>query len=168
MNKLWHPFFAAFLLLTAGPAFADEASFLESIAGNWSGRGTVKLRIDRSPINVNCNLGSQANGPALSMSGTCRGLVVVSRSISADLRARGTRYSGTYVGPQGGRSALSGSRRGNTINLAVRWAKEVNGDHSATMTIRKTGDNRLTLTTIDKDPATGRSVVTSEINLRRR
>ncbi|WEX75793.1 hypothetical protein PYH37_000952 [Sinorhizobium numidicum] len=156
------------LPLTAGPAFPDEAPFLESLQGEWTGRGTVRLRLDRSPMTVSCNIASSASGPSLTMRGTCRALVLVSRTIAADLRAAGERYSGVYIGPQGGRSALSGQRRGNTINLAVRWAKIVNGDHSANMQIRKVGSNRITLATIDTDLATGKSVVTSEINLRRR
>ena len=45
--------------------------------------------------------------------------------------------------------------------------KEVNGDRSAKLRLEKVGDNGMRLTTIDTDPATGKSVVISEINLRR-
>ena len=51
--------------------------------------------------------------------------------------------------------------------LAICWAKEVNGDRSARMTIEKIGSNGLRLTTVDTDPKTGKSVVTSQIDLRR-
>jgi hypothetical protein len=36
------------------------------------------------------------------------------------------------------------------------------------MIIRKVGNNGLNLSTIDRDPATGKTVVTSEIDLQRR
>ncbi len=58
-------------------------------------------------------------------------------------------------------------RSGNAIKLAILWAKEVNGDRSARMTIEKIGSNGMRLTTIDTDPKTGKGIVTSQINLRR-
>jgi len=59
------------------------------------------------------------------------------------------------------------SRSGNAINLGIRWAKDVNGDRKAQMTVEKVGENGMTLTTVDVDPESGKSVVTSQINLRR-
>jgi hypothetical protein len=64
--------------------------------------------------------------------------------------------------------AIGNTQRRYTINLAVRWAKEVNGDFAANMLIRKTGENGLSLLTIDRDPKTGRNVMTSDIVLQRR
>ncbi|MDE1994327.1 MAG: hypothetical protein KGI75_17620 [Rhizobiaceae bacterium] len=155
------------LALLPVTGLAAESDFLQYLQGRWNGSGTVVRRIGTAPINVNCSLTSTAKGPSLSMKGQCRGLLVVSRSISADITANGTRYTGVYVGPSGGRSALSGSRQGNTINLNVRWAKLVNGDHDATMTITRVGNNGLALQTIDRDPGTGKSLVTSDIKLQR-
>lgn len=146
---------------------AAEGDFLRTLEGSWSGKGTVLTRIGARPINVSCNLESTAGTSTLSMQGTCRGLLVVQRNISADLKASGSRYSGTYVGPAGQPSALSGSRQGNAINLGVRWAKVTNGDRAATMTIERIGNDRLRLQTIDNDPSSGRQVVTSRIDLSR-
>ena len=167
MERLIRLLLAVPLLLLPGAASAQEASFLHSLQGDWSGTGSVRPRISASPINVSCSFALQADGSALSMNGACRGLLVVRRAIGADLQASGSRYRGTYVGPAGIPSALSGSRQGNAINLSVRWGREVNGDRRADMTIRKVGNTGLTLTTTDRDPATGQQVVTSEINLRR-
>jgi hypothetical protein len=147
---------------------ADEANFLNSLHGNWAGRGTVTTRIGSKPISVSCTFTSSGSVNGLSMNGNCRGLLIINRAISANLQATGSRYSGVYVGPSGGRSALSGSRTGDAINLAVRWAKEVNGDYAANMVIRKVGANNLDLTTNDRDPKTGNNVVTSDITLQRR
>ncbi|WP_288427036.1 hypothetical protein [uncultured Agrobacterium sp.] len=153
--------------LIAAPAFADESAFLSSLSGSWKGSGTVTTRIGSKPVNVNCTFLSTASGPSLQMNGTCRGFVVVRRAISADLSARGNRYSGNYVGPSGRPSALSGSRRGDAINLTVRWNKDINGDRVAGMTISKVGTNGLRLRTTDKDGANGPTVVTADIRLTR-
>ena len=92
---------------------------------------------------------------------------MVSRAIGADLKTSGARYSGSYTGAGTGKAGLNGSRSGNAINLGIRWSKDVNGDRDARLTVRKVGANGMTLTTVDVDPATGKDVVTSEINLRR-
>lgn len=153
--------------LIAGSAEADERPFLESLKGSWTGKGTVTTRIGASPTNVSCSFNSSASGTSLSMDGTCRGFVVIQRAISANLNANGGRYSGTYLGPSGRPSSLSGSRQGDAINLNVRWSRDINGDRVANMTIQKVGSTGLRLRTTDKDPSTGKTVVTSDINLTR-
>ena len=158
---------AASMLFAASAAQATEAAFLESLDGNWSGKGTVKVRTDSSPVNVTCKFDSDATETSLSLDGNCRGLVIVSRAIGADLKANGSKYSGSYVGAGTGTAGLSGSRSGNAINLGIAWAKDVNGDRKAQMTVEKVGDNGMKLTTVDVDPETGKRVVTSAITLAR-
>lgn len=152
-------------LFVAQPAAADESTFLSSLEGKWTGKGTVITHIGAPAINVNCSLNSDADRTALRMSGTCRGLVVIKRAIAADIAAKGARYSGSYTGPSGRPSSLSGSRNGNAINLTVRWNRDINGDRVAAMTIEKVGANGLRLRTTDKDGKTGKTVVTSDIQL---
>lgn len=154
-------------ICAAVPTYADESGFLKPLNGNWTGTGKVFRKIGGPPINVSCKFNIRAPGTSISMKGTCRGLLVISRAISAQLTASGNRYSGTYTGPSGATSQLSGGRQGNIINLAVRWTRLVNGDRDASMTIRRQGSSQLTLRTIDKDLSSDKSVVTSEINLRR-
>ena len=164
------------LFMTAGLVCAaqaqasasEETAFLKSLEGNWAGSGTVKPRIGSAPIGVRCSFETRENADALSMQGTCRGMILISRSIGADIKVDGTRYSGVYIGPAGGRSALSGSRQGEAINLAIRWANEVNGDRNANLTVERVGSTGMVLKTVDTDPASGEAVVTSEINLQRR
>ena len=158
---------AAAMCFAVSAAYADEADFLNSLDGNWSGKGTVKVRTNSSPIDVTCKFNSDATDTSLSLDGNCRGMVIVSRAIGADLKADGTKYSGSYVGAGTGTAGLSGSRSGNAINLGIRWAKEVNGDRKARMTVEKVGENGMKLTTVDVDPETGKNVVTSQINLSR-
>ncbi|NTJ65187.1 hypothetical protein G6M50_30875 [Agrobacterium rhizogenes] len=155
------------VLHAAVPAAADESGFLKPLDGNWTGTGKILREIGSSPINVACKFNISASSASISMKGNCRGLLIINRAISAQLTARGNRYSGTYTGPSGATSQLSGSRQGDVISLAVRWARLVNGDRDANMTIRRQGDSQLTLRTIDKNLSSGKSVVTSEINLRR-
>lgn len=95
-------------------------------------------------------------------------MVILSRAISADLTIADGRYSGSYIGAGTGKAGLSGKRVGDKINLGIKWAKEVNGDRTANMTIEKVGSQGMSLTTVDKDPATGESVITSRIDLRRK
>ena len=154
-------------LLAATALQASEAAFLEGLAGNWTGKGTVRVRADSSPITVNCKFNSDATASSLSLAGNCRGLVIVSRAIRADLKANGEKYAGSYVGSRSGTAGLSGTRNGNAINLGIRWAREVNGDRKALMTLEKIGENGMKLTTVDVDPKTGKNVVTSQINLSR-
>jgi hypothetical protein len=166
-HHIKHALVAGSMLFAVSGAHASEAAFLNSLDGNWSGKGTVKVRTDSSPINVTCKFASDATESSLSLDGNCRGLVIVSRAIGADLKANGAKYSGSYIGAGTGTAGLSGSRSGNAINLGIRWAKDVNGDRNARMTVEKVGDNGMRLTTVDVDPATGKNVVTSQINLRR-
>ena len=68
-----HAAVAALFWLVTGFAYADEAPFLQSLAGDWTGGGMMKRTTSSSPINLSCNFTSQASGEALSMKGTCRG-----------------------------------------------------------------------------------------------
>ncbi|GAK70896.1 MULTISPECIES: hypothetical protein [Agrobacterium] len=153
--------------LMAPPAMADESQFLSTLKGSWKGSGTVTTKIGSKPIKVNCTFDSTSSGPSLRMNGTCRGLLVIRRAISADLSASGTRYRGNYVGPSGIPSALAGSRNGNSINLSITWKRVINGDKVAAMTITKVGNNGLRLRTTDKDGAGGPTVTTADIQLTR-
>ncbi|MER8691455.1 hypothetical protein NKI77_05215 [Mesorhizobium opportunistum] len=158
---------AGCLLAATGTAHADEAKFLQSFKGNFAGKGIVKVTTDAPTVNVSCTFKSNATSTSLALDGNCRGLIVVTRAISADLKAAGAKYSGTYVGSRTGPAQLNGSRSGNAINLGIRWAKEVNGDRKAQMKVEKTGENGIRLTVVDTDPKTGKNIVTSRIDLRR-
>ncbi|KQV65250.1 hypothetical protein [Rhizobium sp. Root1220] len=154
-------------LLAVTSAAADEGPFLKSLAGEWTGGGMMKRSTSSSPINLNCSFQSKANGEVFSMNGTCRGMIVVSREVSAQLTATDNQYAGSYIGPSGGVSGLQGKRSGDAINLAVRWSRIINGDRSANMTIQRVNANTIRIQTIDKDPTSGERVITSELNLRR-
>lgn len=159
--------FCGCLAAGAGPARADESAFLRSLEGNWAGKGSVKVRVTAPTIRVSCKFTSAAAAGSLTLDGDCRGLLVFSRHITATLKADGSKYSGTYVGAGTGPAGLRGIRTGSAIDLGITWAKAVNGDRKARMTVQKSGKNGMTLTTTDVDPKTGKSVVTSRIDLKR-
>jgi hypothetical protein len=151
----------------AGAARADDTAFLRSMSGSWSGTGTVKVRVNAPTLNIKCRFRSDTTPTSLSLAGTCTSLAVFSRAISADLKAVGSSYAGSYIGAGSGPAGLGGQRSGDVINLAITWAKVVNGDRRAQMSIERLGARGMRLTTIDTDPKTGKSVVTSRIDLRR-
>jgi hypothetical protein len=118
-------------------------------------------------MNISCTFTSDATATSLSLDGSCRAMLLMTREIRADLTTSGDAYSGTYVGSRSGPAGLSGSRVGNAINLDIHWAKLVNGDRDAELTVEKTGEDEMRLTVTDADPKTGKLVVTSRIDLKR-
>jgi hypothetical protein len=157
---------AAFLL-SATTAHADEAGFLRSLQGKFAGKGTVRIRTNSPVMNISCTFKSDTTDNSLSLDGSCRAMMIMTRPIRADLTTSGATYSGTYVGSKSGPATLSGSRTGDAINLNIRWAKIVNGDRDAQMTVEKIGADAMRLTVTDVDPKTGKTVVTSRIDLNR-
>src|SRR5882724_4687374 len=110
--KSFARFLLACLITASGAAHADEADFLSSFQGNFEGKGTVKVTTDAPTVNVSCTFNSGATSTSLSLDGSCRGLILVTRAISADLKSSGTKYTGTYVGSRTGPARLAGSRSG--------------------------------------------------------
>jgi hypothetical protein len=160
-------FLSAALICCGAAAHASEAEFLKTLDGGWNGDGKIKVRVNSFPISITCRLTSRVSGTSLSLIGKCTSFLGFSRVIGAVIVTDGSTYSGTYVGAGTGVAVLNGKRSGNAIKLAVHWAKEVNGDRSARMTIEKIGSDGMSLTTVDTDPKTGKEVVTSQIDLRR-
>lgn len=158
---------AAGLVCLASPAYASDAPFLQSLAGSWAGQGTVAVETGSQPITINCKFSSRATENSLALNGQCTGYVVFSRTIGADVKTDGKTYTGVYTGSRTGPAGLRGKRAGEALVLAIRWAKDVNGDRTAQLRLEKLANNRMRLTTIDKDPATGKNVVISQINLSR-
>lgn len=146
---------------------SEESAFLQSLQGKWAGKGMVRLRTTSAPMVVSCRFDSNATDSSLSLDGNCRSMIVMSRSIGADLKFDGTKYTGSYTGSRTGRAGLTGTRRDSSINLDIRWAKKVNGDLNAKLVLQKVGSNGMKLTTVDFDPRSGKTVVTSEIDLAR-
>jgi hypothetical protein len=157
---------AAFSSLVSA-AHADDAAFLASFEGSWSGKGRFRISTTSSPMPVSCSFEAATSATSLSLDGKCRGMVVVSRRIAVMLNTDGGAVSGAYVGSTTGPAGLSGARQGDAFDLSIRWAKPVNGDQEANMKVEKVGDDGMKLVTTDVNPNTGKGVVTGEIVLSR-
>ena len=149
----------------AEAARADESVFLQSLEGKWEGKGAVRVRINAPAMTVSCAFDSSTTPSSLILEGNCTGLMVISRAVGVNLTSSGGKYTGSYTGAGTGVARLAGSRRGNAIHLGILWAKNVNGDRNAQITMRKVGNNGMVLTTTDLDPQSRKPVITSEINL---
>lgn len=149
------------------PAFADDATFLASFAGSWSGKGEFRVSAGSSPVPVSCSFDAETSPTSLSLDGKCRAMVVMSRKIGVMLKTDGDGVSGSYIGSTTGPAGLSGRREGSAFDLSIRWAKTVNGDREAQMKVEKIGEDGMKLITTDVNPETGQAVVTGEIDLRR-
>ena len=124
------------------------------------------IRTNRSPLNVSCEVDVTAAEPSFVLKGEC-GALFIERPISVELVHEGETYSGLYTGSRTGPAELEGRREGDSIELEVTWAEEVNGDRIAQMTLTREGEDKLRLTTEDLDPETKAVVVTSDIALER-
>ena len=155
---------AAAIPLSPSGAAADEAGFLQRFDADWAGSGNVVRDADKEPkpVKVECNMTGNGASNALSVGGTCRAYLLFSREFGAKIAFDPSTglYSGTYNGAKSGPATLAGRRRGDTVDLTVTWAKPVNGDRKARLSIRNDG---RTLAIRMTDQAQGREVTTTDL-----
>jgi len=63
-------------------------------------------------------------------------------------------------------SFLQGGRNANAINLDVTWTSVTYGNLKALLTIQNVGDDGLRIRSVDKDPQSGKSIVTTDLTLK--
>lgn len=134
------------------PARAD-ARFLDRFEGGWGGAGTIQRDVDSTPRKVSCTLdGSRGGANTISLAGTCRALVVFSRSIGAKLTydPSSQRYSGVYTGSSKGPAQLSGRQSGDSLVLDITYPQPIYGDRKAVMTIASRGKGGFSMVVTDK------------------
>ena len=150
----------------ATPALAD-AAYLDRFTGAFSGDGFVQREQDTSPRRVSCRVsGAKLSANRLSIDGTCRAAIIVSRKIGADIRydPASKTFSGTYTGSSRGPAQLSNGRlRGGTLTLDLTYPTPVHGDRSAVMRIDNAGNGRFTLAVTDQ--IDGKPTKTSDVTL---
>jgi hypothetical protein len=153
---------AVFTAVTA--ARADETDFQKRFTAAWSGGGSVLRDADKAPkpTKVSCTMAGSASGDAIAIDGTCRAYLLFSRPFEAKVRydASSGRYVGVYEGANSGPATLSGRREGDTLNLTITWAKPVNGDRTARLSIRNDGRS---IAVKMMDEAQGRQVTTTDL-----
>ena len=60
MKPFARVFLSAAVLCFGAVAHAGDADFLKSLDGNWSGKGTVKVRVNSLPMTVSCKCSADA------------------------------------------------------------------------------------------------------------
>jgi hypothetical protein len=131
----------------------DENGFLNRFGGAWSGSATIVK--DNRPWQVNCHIDGQPGHHSIEMQGNCSASLL-RRSYAANLvydPATGL-YTGTYVGAKVGPAQLSGTRKGDLIDLTITWPKPVNGNTKAKLLIENSGGGTLRITLDDDDART--------------
>jgi hypothetical protein len=148
---------------------AAEADFLGRFRGNWSGSGKVQREGNSQPRQVTCSVTGIPAENRISAQGSCRAALIFSRPIGVDLAydPRSSTYRGTYTGARIGPARLSGTRKGDSVNLKIEWPRPVNGDTQATMVIWNDGRGTLRITVADNLTPGGPVQQTSEIVLAR-
>lgn len=143
---------------------ALAAAPMPDIAGDWTGKGTVRRNDSSDPINVNCAITGQQGQNEIGFKGNCRALLVVRRPIEATFKFVGDKVTGTYVGsPAGGPAELSGTAVSPTQwAIDMTFARPVNGDRNATMLIDNPGTGTFRIVTKDK-VASGAEVTTTDV-----
>lgn len=162
MRKILPALFMAVSLFT-WPAAASEADFLQTLSGEWTGGGQIRLKPQDEPVDVTCELSSTTSAETVSMRGSCSALIIVSREIGADLSVDGSAYSGTYTGSIHGPANLTGTRDSDRINLSVSWP---DSGREAVMSLSATGD-AMQIVTREGHPDTQEQVVTSQLSFQR-
>jgi hypothetical protein len=126
----------------APPAIsAGEGDYIGLFGGFWSGSGVVLN--DAKPWQVNCQIIGRPGVNHLNITGSCQ-VFVVSVAITADITydPKSGRYGGTYTGGEMA-ATISGKRNGDTVDFAMIWAKPINGETRARLTIVNAGKGDL-------------------------
>ena len=129
-------------------ARSDEAGFLRSFEGRFSGAGTLQ-NAGGSSRSLSCSFDGDEQGSRLSLNGTCRTAAIFSATIRIELRhdPRSGRYHGAFRESTGTVAELAGRREGQKLTLAfTETAESVRPNPPATLTItRRQGGIALTL-----------------------
>jgi hypothetical protein len=156
-------------LVAAAPAWASDADFTQRFSAVWTGGGRVVSNADTAPkpMDVSCSLNGRSEGDTIDLGGTCRAYLVFTRQFGASVRYDPStgRYTGVYTGAKSGPAQLSGRRQGDTVNFTVTWAKPINGDRTARLSIRNDG---RTMAIRLFDEAKGRQVTTTDLTFAQR
>lgn len=128
----------------AGPAFNER------FEGTWVGSGTVMRDSDPQPRRVTCTIDGAAEADRLALQGTCRAMLIFTRSIGADLAVDASgRYRGVYTGSRVGPAQLSGRVVGDSAVLAVRFPEGVGGGRQEMTITHPPGADAFTLRVTD-------------------
>jgi hypothetical protein len=156
---------AAALLILTQPGAAEqeanseEAGFLSSLEGRFSGNGTLQ-NAGGSSRSLKCQFDGDQQGSRLSLDGSCTTAAILSTTIKIELRhdPKTDRYAGTFKESTGTVANLAGTRQGQRLTLAFNeTAESVRPNPPATLTISRQQDG-VALTLRGSQPGQGQSL----------
>jgi hypothetical protein len=150
---------------------ADAATtVLDRYVGSFVGSGTILEGPNADSHRVRCHFTASRRGATgLSLRGTCRAYLVVSRSISVDLSwdPQSGRVAGTYTGSRVGKAQLTGRQMGEDLDLTVTWPKPLYGDTTANLRVNSVDADRFRIVVMDRIGVNGLVRATTELTLLR-
>ncbi|WP_243369238.1 hypothetical protein [Microvirga solisilvae] len=155
--------------LLAGTAGAATTA-LERYVGSFSGSGTILEGPDATSHQVRCRFTILERGAtSLSLQGTCRAYLIISRSISANLAwdPGSGQVTGTYTGSRVGTARLTGRQTGADFDLTIEWPKPLYGDTTAQMKVASLDQDRFRIVVTDRIGTNGPAKATTDLTLLR-
>ena len=157
--------FTAMLLLAATTPIAaqqgadEEASFLRSFEGQFSGAGKLE-NVGGASHSLSCKFKGDQQGSRVSLNGECSTALIFGTTVRIELRydPKSRRYDGSFREGKGTVADLAGTRQGRTLSLSfVETAESVRPNPPATLTISRQGDG-LALTLRGSQPGQGQNL----------
>ncbi len=135
---------AMLLLAAAGPGTAqqggnDEAPFLRSFEGKFSGTGKLE-NAGGASHSLTCKFDGDHEGSRVTLNGNCSTKLVFSTTVRIELRydPKTRRYGGAFREGKGTVADLAGARQGQRLSLSfVETAESVRPNPPATLTISR-------------------------------
>jgi hypothetical protein len=150
---------------------ADAATtVLDRYVGSFAGSGTILEGPDANSHQVRCRFTASRQGATdLSLRGTCRAHLIVSRSISVDLTwdPESGRVTGTYTGSRVGTAQLTGRQMGADLHLTITWPKPLYGDTTANLRVDSVDADRFRIVVMDRIGVNGLVRATTDLALLR-
>jgi hypothetical protein len=143
---------------------------LDRYTGSFAGSGTILEGPNANSHQVNCSFtASRQGGTGLSLRGTCRAYLILSKSISVDLdwNPRSDRVTGTYTGSRVGTAQLAGKQTGGGFDLTITWPKPLYGDTSANLRVASANPGRFRIVVMDRIGVNGAVRATTDLTLLR-
>ncbi len=144
---------------------ADDA-LLSKLVGEWTGRGTIKLKPGSEPERVFCKVTNTLldDGKTLDQKGRCS-LASSSGRIDGEIRADGGgKYSGTLASlASRGPATLAGTGNSSRLVLNASFVDTFTGDRDTSVNTIEVLPGGYRLSTVRKDPKTGSTYTSSTI-----
>jgi hypothetical protein len=161
-----------FLALLCGIENAHAATaVLDRYVGSYVASGTILEGPNADSHQVRCHFTASRFGvTGLSLRGTCRAYLIVSRSVSVDLTldSQSGRVTGAYTGSRVGTAQLVGWQIRGDLDLTITWPKPLYGDTTARLNVASLDTDRLRIVVMDRIGVNGPVRATTELTLQRR